>query len=73
VPLLYQVPELKLRAERRLGELLEETVDHTGGGNRKSVSQVATPILDLPEGITRTQSSRWQLLFATKIVGGLHP
>ena len=28
-------PELKLRAERGLGVLLEETVEHGGGGDRK--------------------------------------
>jgi len=26
------VTELKLRAERRLGELIQETIDHIGGG-----------------------------------------
>jgi len=43
------VLELKLAAERRLGELIGETVDHTGGGDRKSESRVVTPIRDLPQ------------------------
>jgi hypothetical protein len=55
-----QAAELKLRAERRLGELLACTVCH--GGDRRSRCQRAT--LNgrggLPDGISRTQSSRWQ-------------
>src|SRR4051812_11665131 len=47
--------ELKLRAERRLGELLAATVRP---GNPQ-LSHDAT-IGRLPAGITRTQSSRWQ-------------
>jgi hypothetical protein len=49
-----QAAELKLRAERRLGELLAATVDH-GGGKRAALSNGV-----LPEGVTRMQSSRWQ-------------
>jgi hypothetical protein len=44
--------EIKLWAERRLGELLAETVKKRG----RNSSGVNT----LPEGVTRTQSSRWQ-------------
>src|SRR5205823_3829904 len=40
------------------------TINHTGGGNRKSVSPDSTPIRDLPPGITRSDSSRWQKLAA---------
>lgn len=49
--------ELKIRADRKLGELLRETVQH--GGDLKSKSQPAT-LISLPEGISRSQSSRWQ-------------
>ncbi len=52
--LLYQVPEPKLRCERGLGELLRDTVDHEGGKAAALSSKL------LPEGIDRTQSSRWQ-------------
>jgi N6-adenosine-specific RNA methylase IME4 len=48
--------ELKLRAERRLGELLSETVKQ---GGHKSRSHDATLI---PDGISRSDSSRWQKL-----------
>jgi hypothetical protein len=49
------VAEIKLRAERRLGELLSETV-HPGN---PQLSRDAT-IGRLPDGITKDQSSRWQ-------------
>ena len=48
--------ELKLHVERRLGDMLAETVSHKGG-DAKTLSHDATA---LPEGITRSQSSRWQ-------------
>ena len=54
------VLELKLRAERRLGELIGEQVDHTGGGDRKSESRHVTPNRDLPDGVTKMQSHRYQ-------------
>ena len=50
--------ELKLRAERRIGELLAETVQK--GGDRRSKSYDTTSISRLPDGVSRSQSSRWQ-------------
>jgi N6-adenosine-specific RNA methylase IME4 len=46
--------EVKVRAERVLGELLAETV---GPGRPGKLSQPATV---LPEGVSRSDSSRWQ-------------
>lgn len=46
--------EIKLRAERKLGELLKETVEHSGGSKAVMSSSL------LPENVSRTQSSRWQ-------------
>lgn len=48
--------ELKLRAERKLGDLLAETVENH---RPKKLSRDVTV---LPEGVTRMQSSRWQLI-----------
>ena len=48
----------KVRIERRLGELLAETA---GSGRHKQKSHDAT-FGRLPEGVTRSQSSRWQAL-----------
>ena len=50
--------EIKLYAERRLGELLAETVRHEGGRPEK-LSHAGTV---LPAGINRNQSSRWQAI-----------
>ncbi|HEV8713505.1 MAG TPA: hypothetical protein VGX03_11850 [Candidatus Binatia bacterium] len=49
--------ELKLRAERRLGELLKETV-------RPGNPQLShdTTIGRLPDRVSRDQSSRWQTI-----------
>lgn len=47
--------EIRLRAERRVGELLDERVDHTGGGVARHDTTK-----QLPDGISRAQSSRWQ-------------
>ena len=52
---------MKLRAERRAGELLALTVEH--GGDRRSESRSPQPNLkDL--GVTPDQSSEWQALAA---------
>src|SRR5262245_44118354 len=56
--------ELKLRAERRMGEFLKENINHKGGGDRKSQSRDGTAIRDLPEGVGKSQSSRWQKVAA---------
>ena len=53
--------EIKLRAERRLGEMLRETPKHEGGRppeTSATMSPVSPKLADL--GITRKQSSRWQ-------------
>lgn len=49
--------ELRLRAERRLGELLAETVDHKGGRPAKNP---ITVIGLIPDGINQNQSTRYQ-------------
>jgi hypothetical protein len=54
--------EIKLRAERRIGEMLKETVPHGGGNPQLSHDGTVRPP-KLPElGITRNQSSRWQAI-----------
>src|SRR6516225_3134278 len=63
--LITQATEIRMRAERRAGELLREMADnkqrHSGRGDQKTGSQAATPKLkDLD--INKTQSSRWQAL-----------
>jgi N6-adenosine-specific RNA methylase IME4 len=67
--LITQATEIRMRAERRAGELLIEMAARnerdSGKGNRNPIlkSQAATPKLtDL--GINKTQSSRWQKLAA---------
>jgi len=47
----------QLKAERKAGSWLDENVTHEGG-DATTLSQDATA---LPDGITRTESSRWQL------------
>jgi hypothetical protein len=47
--------DLKIRAERKLGDLLKETVNHRGA---KGVG--ITMIPTIPVGVSKLQSSRWQ-------------
>jgi hypothetical protein len=60
--LVDQATEIRLRAERRAGELLREMADRGERAVRKNMkSQPATSTLfDL--GVSKTQSSRWQKL-----------
>ena len=54
-----QCAEIKIRAERKAGEILQETVQH--GGDRKSKYHDDTLIPKLNDmGVSRLQSSRWQ-------------
>lgn len=50
-----QAAEVRIRAERRLGELLADTVHHNGGGSGPNRNL-------LPEGMSRDRSSRAQKL-----------
>jgi N6-adenosine-specific RNA methylase IME4 len=60
---IQNLQEARLRAERAIGLWLISHINHTGGGDRRtSGSQAATPNRDLPEGITKSNSSRWQKL-----------
>jgi hypothetical protein len=54
-----EVAEIKLRCERKLGDLLEATVHHQGG-RPPANSHGALPFRGLPEGVTKMQSHRWQ-------------
>jgi hypothetical protein len=54
---MVQAAALKIRAERKLGELLEPIKAH----RPRKLSSISTV---LPDGITRDQSSRWQRIAA---------
>jgi hypothetical protein len=68
--LIDQATEIRLRAERRVGELLKETQRNKGargeGRPKKGGSSVRPPKDGTPRlsdlGINKTQSSRWQKL-----------
>ena len=54
---IRKAEEIKLRAERRAGELLKDEI--RSGGDRKSKSRSkATTLIDM--GVSRDQSSKWQ-------------
>jgi hypothetical protein len=58
---------IKLRAERRVGELLGETAARgerqRGHGDQRAESRATTPLPTLADlGITKDQSSRWQAI-----------
>jgi hypothetical protein len=58
--------EIKIRAERRLGELLASTQLQNGGDAARARSHEATELRPRLRdfGISKTQSSRWQALAA---------
>lgn len=56
--------ELRLRQERAIGRWLADHVNHGGGGDRRSRSREGTAVGDLPQGISKNQSSRFQRLAA---------
>jgi hypothetical protein len=67
--LITQATEIRLRAERRAGELLHEMAERgerdPGGHGPRVGSQAATQLPTLADlGVTKTQSSRWQQLAA---------
>lgn len=67
--MLRWATEIKVRAERKAGEMLAEAKAtggrHSGSGDQKSESRRAIPIPTLADiGISASQSSRWQKLAA---------
>lgn len=60
--LLQPAAGIKVRAERRAGEMLKATERRTGGHAMKALSNDATEVPPTLSalGITRDQSSRWQ-------------
>jgi N6-adenosine-specific RNA methylase IME4 len=56
--------ELRLRHERAIGRWLAAHVRHGGGGDRRSQSRARTVVGDLPEGVNKKESSRFQKLAA---------
>ncbi len=55
------IAEIKLRAERKCGQLLSDTVRHQGGRPKQSDGGT---VLRLPDGFTKNQSSRCQRVAA---------
>ena len=57
-----QAAELKLRAERKLGELLQETVPHGGGRPTENPlhDERGLKLALADQGISEIQSHRWQ-------------
>lgn len=56
--------EIKVRAERRAGEMLAEMPKHNGGNPNLSHDTTGSPPTLESLGVTRDQSSRWQKLAA---------
>lgn len=58
--------EIKIRAERRAGEILLEMPKATGGGDKKSDQRLHRATTDHPSlkslGIEKTESHRWQTI-----------
>lgn len=64
-PVLRRGLATRLQHERRLGDILAGTVDHTGGGDRRSSTSVLRDDTDLPDGVSRNLSSTCQTLAST--------
>lgn len=68
--LLAWATEIKVRAERRAGELLAAAVKAEGGRPTEKTGSTVLPVSANPPptlsdlGVTKTQSSRWQQLAA---------
>ena len=56
--------EPRLRQERAIGVWVSRHVDHCGGGDRRPRSHRGTVIGDLPAGVTKNDSSRFQRIAA---------
>jgi hypothetical protein len=54
-----EAAEIKIQCERRLGDLLKATVRHEGG---RPNGNDALPFRGLPEGVSKMQSHRWQVV-----------
>jgi len=58
--------EIKLRAERKAGEMLAGMVKHPGGRPSGNVCPKGTGLSEI--GISRKQSSRWQKVAAPVLI-----